>query len=112
MKIDKAEASGKGINTIVEKYGMDVFEFSETHFTIKIPYNKKVLETQNVPQNVPRKTDEQKIIEMIKNNPKTTRKEMAEAIGKTVKTVQRIINENNNVKFVGSSKSGHWEIIE
>ena len=40
------------------------------------------------------------------------RKEMAEAIGKTVKTVQRIINENNNVKFVGSSKSGHWEIIE
>ena len=81
---------------------------SETHFTIKIPYNKKVLETQNVP----RKTDEQKIIEMIKNNPKTTRKEMAKAIGKTVKTVQRIINENNNVKFVGSSKSGHWEIIE
>ena len=103
MKINKAEASGKGINTIVEKYGIDVFEFSETHFTIKIPYNKKVLETQNVPQNVPRKTDEQKIIEMIKNNPKTTRKEMAEAIGKTVKTVQRIINENNNIKFVCSS---------
>ena len=50
---------------------------------VKIPYNKKVLETQNVPQNVPRKTDEQKIIEMIKNNPKTTRKEMAEAIEHT-----------------------------
>ena len=44
MKIDKAEASGKGINTIVEKYGKEVFEFNETHFTIKIPYNKKVLE--------------------------------------------------------------------
>ena len=60
---------------------------------------------KNVSQNVPRKTDE-------KNNPKTTRKEMAEAIGKTVKTVQRIINENNNVKFVGSSKSGHWKIMK
>lgn len=97
MKMDKTEASGKGINTIVEKYGIDVFEFSETHLTIKIPYNKKVLEIQNVPQNVPQKTDEQKIIEIIKNNPKLTRKEMDECIGKTVKTVQRIINEKENL---------------
>ena len=71
-----------------------------------------MLVIQNVPQNVPQKTDEQKIIEMIRNNPKITRKEMAKVIGKTVKTVQRIINQNNNIKFTGSSKSGHWEIIE
>lgn len=31
MKSDKTEAVGKGINIIVEKYGVDVFEFSETH---------------------------------------------------------------------------------
>jgi len=56
MKIDKTEASGKGINTIVEKYGADVFEFSETHLTIRIPYNKNILksmsDTSNVHQNV------------------------------------------------------------
>ena len=44
MKIDKTEASGKGVNTIVKKYGIDVFEFSETHLTIKIPYKVKALE--------------------------------------------------------------------
>ena len=32
------------VNTIVKKYGIDVFEFSETHLTIKIPYNVKALE--------------------------------------------------------------------
>lgn len=51
MKIDKTEASGKEINTIVEKYRTEVFEFSKTHLTIRIPYNKNVLsdtiDTQN-----------------------------------------------------------------
>ena len=43
MKIDNAEESGKGVNTIVENYGKDVFEFSESDLIIKIPYNRKVL---------------------------------------------------------------------
>ena len=37
---------------------------------------------------------------------------MADFIGKTVKTVQRIIKKTTNIKYVGSSKLGHWEIIE
>ena len=43
MKLDNAEESGKGINTIVGNYGKDVFKFSETDLTIIIPYNRKVL---------------------------------------------------------------------
>ena len=43
MKLDNAEESGKGINTIVGNYGKDVFKFSETDLTIRIPYNRKVL---------------------------------------------------------------------
>ena len=43
MKIDNAEESGKGVNTIVENYGKDVFEFSESDLIIKIPYNEKLL---------------------------------------------------------------------
>ena len=66
------------------------------------------METEDVPQ----KNDEEIIVEMIKYNPRITRKEMAESIGKTVKTVQRIINESKKIKYVGSSKFGYWEIIE
>lgn len=34
---------------------------------------------------------------------------MAEEIGVTIKTIQRIINKGEHIIYVGSSKSGHWE---
>ena len=47
---------------------------------------------------------------MIINNPNVTKEKMALAIGKTTKTVQRIIKESQCIVYVGSSKKGHWEI--
>lgn len=66
---------------------------------------------QNVLQNVPQ-NDIEKIIKSIKENPSITREELAEIIGKSVKTVRRIIKDSKLITFVGSSKSGHWEVIE
>ena len=48
---------------------------------------------------------------MISDNPKITRTELALAIGKSKKTVERIIKNNPKIIFVGSSKTGHWEIL-
>lgn len=73
-------------------------------------YEKASLE-DNVPQNVPQ-NDLSKIIDAIKKNERITREELAAIIGKSVKTVARIIKESDSIKFVGSSKTGHWEIIE
>lgn len=39
-----------------------------------------------------------------------TSEELASTIGKSVKTVERIIKNSKIIKFVGSSKSDHWEI--
>ena len=50
-------------------------------------------------------------MEMISNNPNITRAELALAIGKSKKTVERIIKNNPRIIFVGSSKAGHWEIL-
>ena len=61
----------------------------------------------DVPHGVPC-DDTSVIIEMIRNNPKVTRIEMATSIGKTVKTVQRIINKCNKITYVGSGDKGHW----
>lgn len=58
MKIGESEESGKGINTIINIYGKEVFEYSDTCLIINIPYNKQVLMTtknQNVYQNVHQK---------------------------------------------------------
>lgn len=65
----------------------------------------------NVPPNVPQ-NDLEKIIKSIKENPRITREELATIIGKSVKTVGRIIKDSKLINFVGSSKSGHWEIAE
>lgn len=71
MKIGDAEESGKGINTIVNTYSKDVFEYSDTCLIINIPYNKKVLEVmgnENVHQNVHDIINENPILEEITLN--------------------------------------------
>ena len=66
--------------------------------------------SQNVSQNVPQNYEE-RIVEMIKQNPNITRKDIAEALGVTIKTIGRKLSEINNIRYVGSAKGGHWEII-
>ena len=65
----------------------------------------------NVPQNVPQK-DLAKIFDAIKENPRITREELASVIGKSVKTVARVIKDSKIINFVGSSKTGHWGIVD
>ena len=118
MKIEKAEASGKGINTIVEKYGIDVFEFSETHFTIKIPYNKKVLEvinTQEITQEITQENILVKIFGIIKQEPTVTRNILAKRLKTTPDRIKYYLDKMRKqgvIKHEGSTKSGHWVIIK
>lgn len=114
MKIDKAEANGKGINTIVEKYGKEVFEFSETHFTIKIPYNKKVLETINS-QEITQENIQEKILKIIKEDPTVTRKILAIRLKTTPDSIKYYLDKMKKqgvIKHEGSTKLGYWEIIK
>ncbi|MDE6661248.1 MAG: hypothetical protein K2J93_05455 [Anaeroplasmataceae bacterium] len=104
------------IHSIVKKYGEQAFELNDQYLTIKLPYNSKVLSDnvhQSVAQNVVQKQDSIKQIRaLIKSNNRITRKEMADVIGVSVKTIERIIRNNANIRYVGSSKLGHWEIDE
>lgn len=111
------ENYGTGIKRIREAYpNYDIRNFLINRlqwFRGVLPdlnYEKASLE-DNVPQNVPQ-NDLSKIIDAIKKNERITREELAAIIGKSVKTVARIIKESDSIKFVGSSKTGHWEIIE
>ena len=68
----------------------------------------------NVPHDVPQGRDE--LIEFIKAqvrlNNKITRQAIAEGVGVSVKTIQRTLKEIDNLKYVGSGNSGHWELNE
>ena len=73
---------------------------------VTIPFDEDVMKlVPNVPHD-----DINIIIYMIKSNPNVTRDEMAKAIKKSTKTVQRLINKCDEIIFVGSGDKGHWEI--
>lgn len=70
----------------------------------------------NVPHDVPHDVlqGRDELIEFIKAqvrfNNKTTRQAIAEGAGVSVKTIQRTLKEIDNLKYVGSGNSGHWEL--
>ncbi len=56
-----------------------------------------------------------KILEMIKENPEITRKELAELIGITddgVKYHLTKLKKQEKIKRIGLDKGGHWEVVE
>ena len=55
---------------------------------------------------------EERLLQIIANNNKTSVKEMSAMTGVSVRTIRRRIAEMPNVKYVGSGYSGHWEITD
>ena len=62
------------------------------------------------PQKLYKHSIEGLLIDLIRNDDKITRKELASNLNKSKTTIYRVIKKSNKIKFVGSSKSGHWEI--
>lgn len=52
------------------------------------------------------------IKEKVRSNNKITRKSMADEVGVSVKTIERIIKLIENLKYVGTGSNGHWELDE
>ena len=54
----------------------------------------------------------EKIIEAIRKSPNIKQTKLAEIIGKSNRTVARVIENSPRIRRVGSNRTGHWEIIE
>lgn len=65
MRLEYVEESGKGINTIVGKYGEEVFEFEDTYLQVNIPYNKKALPDENASVNGTVNKTEKSVLELL-----------------------------------------------
>lgn len=52
-----------------------------------------------------------KIIMIVESDNKVTRAKIAEQLGISVRTLQRIINDADTIYYVGHGKSGHWEFM-
>ncbi len=68
-------------------------------------------QNENVPQNVSQKYAVE-ILCMIRNNPDITRKQMADKLGVSIKTIGLELNKLPMVEYVGPAKGGRWVIKE
>ena len=50
------------------------------------------------------------IMNMIEENNKISAKIMAEKLGVSLRTVRRLIKENDQIEYVGHGFSGYWKI--
>ncbi len=69
--------------------------------------------SRNVSQDVSRmflEEIENIIKDMIKEDNKVSRKDIAMILGVSEKTITRYIKEIPNIKYVGKGKNGHWEL--
>lgn len=120
LKCDLCERSGYGVPVIVEKYGKEAFSFFEDRIVVTIPINQEGFKknnnqdtniNENHLNNRNLKTYET-IINLIKQNNTITKKEIAQHINKSTRTVARLISKSNKIKYVGKTRQGHWEITE
>ena len=86
----------------------------ENTFEIIIPIEKvpvlQVGGTQGGTQDGTRDGTHRLVQELIAQNPKITRKAMAEQLNVSIRTLQRILNDIPNIHYVGTGSNGHWEI--
>jgi len=83
-----------------EAYGF-FFEFIRTNVQINVQINAELTDAEQI------------IFNLIQNNEGISKSEMAVRIGKSEKTVQRLISslmKKQVIKREGSNKSGSWKI--
>ena len=93
----------------------DSTEFIE--FMLKMIYEtiNKIIIEQNTTQETTHKTTQEKILDLIKENPSITQVEMAEKLGITRDGISyniKSLKDNGKIERMGSTKKGTWKIIE
>lgn len=67
--------------------------------------------TQDVTQDVNSNDLDTQIINLIKKDDKISTEQMSKILEVSTRTIKRHIKEMNNIKYIGSGYSGHWEIL-
>lgn len=111
----------KRIKEACEEYGTPIPEIVNEAGGVAVKCNPsqnylKSLKKENVTTNVTIKLNqtEERILQMITNNPNITQKEIAEELNITIMTVKRNTNrlkEKGIIDRVGANKNGYWKLM-
>jgi predicted HTH transcriptional regulator len=109
------EQLGSGMGRILNAYDKSVFKFTGEFLIVTFPFaegfNAAINDTDvvNVVNDVANK-----ILDVFKNNPRVTIKEVAKIVEVTSRTIDREVESlkaESKLKRVGSTRSGHWEVL-
>ncbi len=117
-RIHYIEKWGVGIGKILKLEPETIFKETGNLFIVIFKRKSK----KNTPQNPPEKTPqknltslEHKIFIILKENPKISRKKIAEMLGISPNTVKEYIEKLKNkgmLKRIGPAKGGYWEVTD
>lgn len=114
------ERKGSGFGKIIKGYEFQInydeskkplFRSDRYQFTVVMP-NLNYNDPQDVPQDVPQDSLDIQILELIRGDSNLSTEKIAGFLGVTSKTIKRHLKEMDNVKYIGSGYSGHWEIMD
>ncbi len=117
-----SERSGRGVPTIVNKYGKEAFEINEHSIKVTIPYNwiknyeigtNYNNELLNEKLSLELGDSEKKVLNLIIANPKITQPELCVHTSLKKTRIQKIISclkEKNLILRIGSNKNGYWKV--
>lgn len=109
--LELVEQLGSGIPRILKFYSKECFIFMKNFTRMAFPASEPVTQNGLVDGLV---ESQKQIVELIKANPKISKKVMAENIGISSTAIDKNINAlrvKNVIKRVGSDRAGYWELI-
>ncbi len=125
--LEIVEHLGSGILRIVQAYSKDVFEIRKSFIRVTLPYAQPIEEaapTSLVTGLADGLADglvdglvesQRQILLLIAENPRISKREMAERIGISTTAIDKNIatlKNKNYLRRVGQDKSGYWEVLK
>ena len=119
------EVQGSGIRKVLEWCAKNnvKYEYYNNEFGFRFSFHRNNVTsdvTKNVTSDVTTETPKRvneldfEVLHLLKENPVYTREEIAQKVGKTVRTVQRALDrlkEDGKIVRIGNKVSGYWEVI-
>ena len=117
--LELVEQLGSGVPRILESYGRECFRFMDNFIRMTFPTSEEVIPHSGLADGLADGLayglveSQRKIVELVKTNPKISKKEMSKSIGISTTAIDKHIHrlrDKNILKRVGSNRSGYWEL--
>lgn len=127
LQLHISEKTGRGVPKITETYGRNAYEFRENSISVSIPFswinqmlNGNTQKTESSNKGSENSYSElnatqQKIISLMKENPRVSIQKIAEANAKDISTIKKAVATLKKSGFIersGANKNGSWQVLK